>query len=464
MNKTCAVILAAGDGKRMNSNKPKAVCEVLFKPMISYVIDACNDCEINDICVVVGDNSEYIKEILPQNAQTVMQTERKGTGHALMMAKEYIKNSGATDVIVLYADAPFMAKEVIENAFERHHQTESDMTIITANVDNPYGYGRIIRDHGIFRGIVEEKDATELQKQITEINSGTYIFKTKYVLEYLDKIKNNNSQGEYYLTDLALIGLLEGKLVVPFKAKNNDIVLGANTRKDLYNLNEIARKRVIEKLMEQGVNFASTDGVIIGNDVKIGKDTIIYPSVVIKGKTEIGENCTITTGSIIENSKIGNDTLISSSQIYDSVVGDGVRIGPYSHLRPNSNLSDKVKVGNFVEIKNSNVGEKTSVAHLTYIGDTDMGARVNVGCGCVMVNYDGFRKFRTVVEDDCFIGCNTNLVAPVTVKKGAYTAAGSTITKEVPENGLGVARAKQRNIDNWATNYNEKNAQYKKKK
>ena len=167
---------------------------------------------------------------------------------------------------------------------------------------------------------------------------------------------------------------------------------------------------------------------------------------------------------MIENSKIGNDTLISSSQIYDSVVGDGVRIGPYSHLRPNSNLADKVKVGNFVEIKNSNVGEKTSVAHLTYIGDTDMGARVNVGCGCVMVNYDGFRKFRTVVEDDCFIGCNTNLVAPVTVKKGAYTAAGSTITKEVPENGLGVARAKQRNIDNWATNYNEKNAQYKKKK
>ncbi|MEG1448503.1 MAG: bifunctional UDP-N-acetylglucosamine diphosphorylase/glucosamine-1-phosphate N-acetyltransferase GlmU [Oscillospiraceae bacterium] len=464
MNKTCAVILAAGDGKRMNSNKPKAVCEVLFKPMISYVIDVCHDCEIDDICVVVGDNSEYIKEVLPKNAQTVLQSERKGTGHALMMAKEYIKNSQADDVIVLYADAPFMTKEVMENAFERHHQTDGDMTIITANLNNPFGYGRIIRDHGIFRGIVEEKDTTETQKQITEINSGTYIFKSKFVLQYLDKIKSNNAQGEYYLTDLASIGLLEGKLVVPFKAKNNDIVLGANTRKDLYSLNEIARKRVIEKHMEQGVNFASTDGVIIGNDVVIGRDTVIYPNVVIKGDCQIGENCTITTGSIIENSKIGDNTLVNSSQVFDSIVGSGVKIGPYSHLRPNSSLSDNVKVGNFVEIKNSNVGEKTSVAHLTYIGDTDMGSHVNVGCGCVMVNYDGFRKHRTTVEDDCFIGCNSNLVAPVTIKKGSYTAAGSTITKDVPENSLGVARAKQRNIEQWATSYNEKNAQYKKKK
>ena len=465
MNNTCAVILAAGEGKRMKSIRPKAVCEILFKPMISYVVDACKDAGISEICVVVGEGREMIEKILPEEIETVFQEETKGTSNALFTAREFIEKSSCSDVLSVCADSPFITGEDLKGALERHRLTESDMTIlsgISQNLDN--GHGRILRDHGIFRGIVEEKDANTAQKQITEINTGCYIFKKDFALSYTKKLEDIKEKEEKSLSYLASLGLLDGKTVVPFKSKNPNISLGANTRAQLFEISEIARKAVIEKLMDEGVSFAGVDGVIIGKDVKIGRDTLIYPNVIIKGQSKIGCGCEITSGTIIEDSVIGDECLVRSSFIEKSVMGDFVTFGPYSHLRPNCEISNRVKIGNFVEVKNSKIGEKSSIAHLSYIGDTDMGSGVNVGCQTSTANYDGFRKFRSEIGDDCFIGCHTSLISPVKLGRGAFTAAGSVITRDIPEDSLGVSRTRQENKEGWAKRYNQRNEAYKKKK
>lgn len=463
MKNTCAVILAAGEGKRMKSLRPKAVCEILFKPMINYVLDAVKNAGIDKICVVVGNGREYIDAILPEGVETVFQENAVGTSNALYTAREFIENSSCTDVLSVCADSPFISSDDIKGILERHKLTESDMTILTGispSITN--GHSRILRDHGIFRGLVEEKFATSAQLQINEVNTGCYIFKKDFALGYTKKYEELKPNEERNLSYLATLGLMDGKTVVPFKSKNPNIALGANTRRQLFKIGEIARKRVIYDLMDEGVSFAGIEGVIIGSDVKIGKETLIYPNVIIKGKSTIGEGCVITSGTIIEDSQIGNDCDIKSSLIEKSVMGNGVRFGPYSHLRPDCNISDNVKIGNFVEVKNSNIGEKSSIAHLSYIGDTDMGGHVNVGCQTSTANYDGFRKFRSTIGDNCFIGCHTSLISPVTLGDGAFTAAGSVITKDVPADALAVSRAKQENKESWAKRYNERNKAYKK--
>ncbi len=325
---------------------------------------------------------------------------------------------------------------------ELHTAQNNSVTVITAELDNPFGYGRIVRSRsdGIAE-IIEEKDASAAQKKIKEVNSGAYWFKTSDLLDFLSKLAPQNAQGEYYLTDTIGIAVSEGRRAGVYLTENKDVVLGANTRKELLMLRENARRKVIEKHMDGGVDFICTDGVIIGPDVEIEAATVIQPGTILKGKTKIGAHSKIGPNCLIDNTIIGRHCRLNAVQAYDSVIEDNVKIGPFVHIRPDSHIKSGVKIGDFVEVKNSVVGEQTSIAHLTYVGDSDVGKKVNFGCGTVTVNYDGVSKQRCEIGDSCFIGCNTNLIAPVKLGNGVYTAAGSTITKDVPDYALAVERS-----------------------
>lgn len=461
MQKSCAIILAAGQGARMKSKYPKAMCEVLFKPMICWVTDWCKKAGIEQICVVIGEGGEHIQKVLPEECITVEQAQRKGTGHAVMMASDFIAENIDCDIAVLNADAPFVSDAVLTQSLEQHRRQQAAVTVVTASLDKPDGYGRIVRENGQVVGIVEDRDADCQQKKISEVNSGAYWFSAAFLQDALTKIDCNNSQHEYHLTDTVKIAFEQGKKVEACCCEDQNLVLGANDRAGLLRLNEIANKIVVDRLLEDGVNFYCMDGIVISPDAVVGRDTTIAPGTQLKGAVVIGEDCMIGPNTIIENSQIGDGCQIHSSLIEQSKVGNGVRIGPNSHLRPNSVLADGVKIGNFVEIKNSTLGEKTSVAHLTYIGDSDFGSHINVGCGVVTVNYNGYRKFRSTVDDHAFIGCNTNLVSPVHVGENAYIAAGSTITGDVGAQDLAIARARQVNKPGWAAQYREKQLEEK---
>ncbi len=446
---TCAVILAGGQGKRMKSELPKPMLEVLDKPMLDWVIDACYESGIDNICVVTGYNHTVIEKHLGDTCKTVLQAERKGTGHAVMMAKEWLAQFDNGDVLVLNGDSPFIDKETILGSLWQHQHKNNAVTVITSEIDNPKGYGRILRTEDGIRGIVEENDASDEQKKIREINSGAYWFDIEKLLFALDRITPINSQGEYYLTDSIYILLDGGFKADAYKSENPDVTLGANDRKGLYALNNIARLNVINKLMDEGVEFTCIDGVTIDKDVKIGCGTKILQGSIIRGKTVIGENAVIGPNTLIENCVVGDNVALNSVQAFESEIERGARIGPFVQIRPGSKIGARVKIGDFVEVKNSTIGEDTSVAHLTYIGDTDVGCGVNFGCGVVTVNFDGENKFRTTIGNDAFIGCNTNLIAPVKVGDRAYTGAGSTITKDVPDGALAVERGQTRVIENF---------------
>lgn len=446
----CAVVLAAGDGKRMKSQKPKVLCEVLFKPMLSWVLNSCEQSGINNICVVAGFEYNQVLDFLNNKYSYAIQTERKGTGHAVMMAEDFLSKNQNTNVLILCGDAPFMDTKTILDSLAYHNTNNNSATIITAKLENPFGYGRIVRNENGVSSIVEQKEASREILKINEVNSGAYWFKTADLIEVLNRITSNNSQGEYYLTDAISLLVSENKRVDAYSSHSPDVVLGANDRKGLYTLSEIARKKIIDEHFENGVEFVSTDGVVISPDVTIGQGTTILPGTILKSKVEIGENCTLGPATLIENSVIGENCKINSSQIYNSKIENDVDVGPFSHIRPNSHIKSKVHIGDFVEIKNSTIGEGTGISHLTYVGDSDVGKNVNLGCGVVTVNYDGVNKHRCFVDDNAFIGCNTNLIAPVKVGKNAYTAAGSTITHDVPENALAIARVRQEIKHNYS--------------
>lgn len=451
MSNNCAVILAGGQGKRMKSELPKPMFEVLGEPMLEWVIKSCEEAEISDLCIVKGYNAGVIEDYIGGRYHTVMQEERKGTGHAVMTAAEWLGERRDGNVLILCGDAPFVDADTIKQSLELHIRNESAVTVITSEVNDPKGYGRILRsaDGKGISGIVEENDATDEQKKIREINSGAYWFRTEQLLYALEHIKPNNSQGEYYLTDSVFILLDAGFRADAYISPNPDVVLGANDRKGLLRLNDAARKAIIEKQLEGGVEFLCTDGVSIGRNVKIGVGTKILQGTIIKGNTEIGENCVIGPNCLIENCTVGNGTKLNYVQAYDSVIDSSVKIGPFVQIRPGCHIRSGVKIGDFVEIKNSEIGKNTSVSHLTYIGDSDVGSGVNFGCGVATANYDGENKFRTVVGDDAFIGCNTNLVAPVKVGSCAYTGAGSTITEDVPDGALAIERGKTEIIEGY---------------
>lgn len=449
----CAIIMAGGKGTRMKATCPKVMCEVLFTPMISYVVDAVKEAGAQDICVITGYKHEMLEEYLAkkdENIKTVLQQPQLGTGHAVMQAQSFIDEHLDDDIIILNGDGPLIDAETINKAYDYHKDNNNSITLISAIVDDTNGIGHIQRDeNGKLLRIIEHKDANEEEKKINESNAGFYWFNGHDLSYALSKITNNNAQNEYYITDSLEILLSAGKNGGAYVVENNEVTFGANDRKQLNMLNNIMRRNINDNLMVNGVDIPCTDGVMIGKDVKIGSSTVILPNTIILGDTVIGENCTVGPNTYISNSTVGDDVILDNCKILDSTVENGVDAGPFVKVRNNSTLKAGVHIGNFVEVKNSTVGEGSKSAHLTYIGDSDVGKNVNFGCGTVTCNYDGKNKSRCEIGNGAFIGCNTNLIAPVKVGEKAYIAAGSTITDSVPEDSLAVARARQVIKENW---------------
>ncbi len=444
-----SVILAAGMGTRMKSKMPKVLHKVCGKELCRWVIDASKAAGADTICAVVGHKAEMVKETLGGICEFVLQSEQKGTGHAVMQALDVIK-AAKGEVVILNGDTPLVTAEAIKNAIEYHKASGNQATVITAVLDDAAGYGRIVRgdDGGVIK-IVEQKDANDEEKKINEVNSGMYVFDSDSLVYALDKIAPNNAQGEYYLTDTLEILINAGKKVGGCAISDNDEIRGINDRVQLNEAEKIMQKRINETHMRNGVTMRNPESVYIEDGVEIGNDTEICQNVTIKAGTKIGSDCVIGMGSILDKAIIHDNADILSSVILNSEVDDGVHVGPFAYIRPNCHVGKDVKVGDFVELKNSNIDDGTKISHLTYIGDSDVGKRVNFGCGTVTCNYDGKNKYRTVIGDDCFVGCNTNFVSPINVGDGVYIAAGSTITEDIPDGSLSIARARQVNKEGW---------------
>ncbi|MGM0378703.1 MAG: bifunctional UDP-N-acetylglucosamine diphosphorylase/glucosamine-1-phosphate N-acetyltransferase GlmU [Bacillota bacterium] len=444
------IILAAGKGTRMKSSLPKVLHKVAGKTMLDHVIDSLESVDCNKSMVVIGHKKEMVKNEVNRKVNYVIQDKQLGTGHAVMMCQNQLPDNG--DVLIVYGDTPLLTSNTLNEFVKNHKDNGNVISVLSAKVDNPFGYGRIIKDSkGNLVKIVEQKDASDKEKKVNEINSGIYCIKAIDLKKGLDKLDNNNSQNEYYLTDLVSILKSENKKVGSYIIDDNKEITGVNTRKDLFNVQKIFTKRILDKHMENGVTIQSSN-VFIGKDVKIGQDSIILPGVYLTGKTSIGKNCIIGPNTTINNSKISNNVEVKNSTVINSEVENSSKIGPYAYLRPNSKIGKEVKIGDFVEVKNTSVGDGSKVSHLSYIGDGEIGKNVNIGCGVVFVNYNGKEKFKTKVGDDSFVGCNSNLVAPVTIHNKGYVAAGSTITQDVPSEALSIARKKQENKLNWVKN------------
>lgn len=450
MSDLLAVILAAGKGTRMKSALPKVLHQVGGKPMVEHVLDAAKSAGSSRNIVVIGFGAEKVQEELGERAEFVIQAEQLGTGHAVQQTAKLLADYSGT-VMVLCGDTPLLEGKMLAKLYAEHKAKDAAATVLTAIMPDPAGYGRVIRDQsGQVIKIVEQKDATPAELAVNEVNTGIYCFERTALFDALAGINCANNQGEYYLTDV--IGILAGQkaTVWAVAAAEYEQTLGINSRVQLAQAEKIIRSRKLQQLMESGVTIMDPASTFVDAEVTVGSDTVIYPFTWLEGNTKIGSNCEIGPNSRLQNTTVGDNAVLNITYAHDCQVGDNVTVGPYVHLRPNTVLSQGVKVGNFVEVKNSIVGKNSKIPHLSYIGDTDMGERVNIGSGTITVNYDGKHKHRTVIEDETFIGCNTNLVAPVRVGSGAYVAAGSTITKDVPADALGVARARQNNIDGWA--------------
>ena len=444
-----SVILAAGMGTRMKSKMPKVLHKVCGKPLSKWVIDASEAAGADKVCAVVGHKAETVKEVLGDVCKFALQAEQKGTGHAVMQAIDVIKNSKG-EVVILNGDTPLITAETINKAIEYHKNNGNQATVITAILDDATGYGRIVRDNdGSVLKIVEQKDASKEEKKINEVNSGMYVFDAQSLVYALDKITPNNAQGEYYLTDTLEILLSAGKKIGGYAISDNDEIRGINDRVQLNEAEKIMQKRINEYHMRNGVTMRNPESVYIEDGVEIGNDTEICQNVTIKSGTKIGSDCVIGSGSMLDRAVIHDGVDVLSSVILESEVDEGTHVGPFAYIRPNCHVGKEVKVGDFVELKNSNIDDGTKISHLTYIGDSDVGKRVNFGCGTVTCNYDGKKKYRTTIGDDCFVGCNTNFVSPINVGDGVYIAAGSTITEDIPENSLSIARARQVNKERW---------------
>lgn len=448
MTLNTAVILAAGAGTRMKSKKPKVLHQVNGKSMVERVVGEVEASGIHEIIVVVGNGAEDVKNHLEsKGASFAMQSEQLGTGHAVQQAAPYILEKG--NVIVLCGDMPLISRETITSFIQFHEENALDISVMTAMIENPFGYGRIIKENGKIQKIVEEKDANPEERLVKEINSGIYLFKEAILKKYLNSLQNDNVQGEYYLTDLIEIGINNGCKVGSYLISKSEEIMGVNSRKQLAEAEKIMQERIIHQLMDQGVTFIDPSHTYIEDHVQIGMDTIVYPGAIIKGKTTIGADCIIGQNSRIENAIIDDQVQIQSSVILDSHVKKKTTIGPFAYLRPGSQIGENVKIGDFVEIKNSIMGDGSKASHLAYVGDAEVGANVNIGCGVIFVNYDGKNKNKVIVEDNAFVGSNVNLVAPVTVRKNSFVAAGTTVTTEVPEGVLCIGRGKQRHISGW---------------
>lgn len=411
-----AVILAAGKGTRMKSNKSKLVHKIYGKELVKRVVETAKKSDIEDVIAVVGYKREQVQLVLGDSVRYAYQDEMLGTGHAVLQAEEYLKNKKGK-VVVLNGDVPIIRPETIKNLIQKSIDNKEYATLLTAIYNNPTGYGRIVRDiGGNIEEIVEEKDASEEQRKIQEINAGIYCFDIQELLKALKELKPNNAQGELYLTDVVKImnqkGLKTGAVII----KDNTEILGVNDRMQLELLTKVLKMRINQYHMKNGVTIEDIDNTYIYDDVEIGIDTVIHPNTTIKNDVVIGENC---------------------------------EIGPNAYIREGCRLANNVKIGSFVEIKKAIIGEGAKVPHLSYMGDCEIGAKTNIGCGTITCNYDGFNKSKTIIGEHSFIGSNTNLVAPVTLGKNSFVAAGSTITNDVPDDSLAIARQRQTNKEGW---------------
>jgi bifunctional UDP-N-acetylglucosamine pyrophosphorylase/glucosamine-1-phosphate N-acetyltransferase len=446
------IILAAGKGTRMKSDLVKVLHPLLGVPMLSYPIDlSINGIGSGKTIVVVGYQGERIRDRFTDERLTfVDQGDPVGTGHAVLCAEGHLKGFKGT-VIILCGDVPLLKRDTLRKFIDAHEGKDGSITVMTAVLEDPSGYGRIVRmNGGLIQRIVEEKDASPGELAIKEINTGIYCARSPFLFEALGKVSTDNAQGEYYLTDIVAIAHEEGRNVYAFPVEDSTEVMGINTRVDLAKADEILRNELLTGMMLGGVSIIDPKTTYIDKSVKVGRDTVIYPNCFLHGETVIGERCILEPNSQITDSKIGSDVVIKAcSVIAESTIEEGASIGPFARLRPGTVVKRNARIGNFVEVKKSVIGEGSKANHLTYLGDTTLGRDVNIGAGTITCNYDGKKKYPTVIEDFVFVGSNTALVAPVTAKKGSTIGAGSTITKDVPEGALAITRPKQRNIRGW---------------
>lgn len=448
------IILAAGKGTRMKSDTVKVLHPLAARPMLAYCLDLAVQLNPRKLVAVVGCQAERVQEVFARYSPAprwVIQPEQKGTADAVRCALPFVKEA-ADNVVVLYGDVPLLKRTVVEDLLKQHEKEKARLTILTARLDDPHGYGRILRDNdGKVVRIVEEADTDAQEKKIQEINTGIYCIRIPFLLEAIETLKADNAQGEYYLTDIvayaASKGLPVGWILTdePFRA------LGINTRKDLAEAEGTLRREICTTRMLEGVTMVDPLHTYIEASVTLGPDTVIEPGCQLRGNTRIGRGCVLGAGSIIVDTRMGDRVRVRPySVIQDSEIGDDALVGPMAHLRPGTVLEKGVCAGNFVEIKKTVMGQGSKAAHLTYLGDTEIGKNVNIGCGTITCNYDGEEKHRTIIEDDAFIGSDTQLIAPIKVGKGAYVGSGSTLTRDVPAESLAVSRAPQKNIENWA--------------
>lgn len=456
MSNRYAVILAAGQGTRMKSKLYKVLHPVCGKSMVQHVVDQISKLNIQKTVTVIGHGAEMVKSELGDQTEYVLQDKQLGTAHAVIQTEEILRDKEGVTIVVC-GDTPLIRAETMEALFSQHEKLDAKATILTAKIEDPTGYGRIIRNEGgLVEKIVEHKDATDTERKINEINTGTYCFDNQALFSALKKVSNDNVQGEYYLPDVIEIIKKQGDVVTAYQTDSFEETLGVNDRVALAEAERIMRNRINENHMRNGVTIIDPANTYIENDVQIGQDTIVFPGSILKGSTVIGSDCQIGPNSEIAGCEIGDGTVIRQSVAHKSSIGSHVNIGPFAHIRPDSKISDEVKIGNFVELKKTVFGKGSKASHLSYVGDAEVGSNVNLGCGSITVNYDGKNKFLTKIEDDVFVGCNSNLVAPVTVGKGSYIAAGSTITKDVPGKALSIARARQVNKENYVEKLNVK--------
>lgn len=445
-----AVILAAGQGTRMKSTCPKVLHQISGKPLVAWPAELSETLGCHSTLLVVGHGAAEVQSTLGDHRYSyVLQSEQLGTGHALLCAREALVGFSGT-LLLLCGDVPLLQQETLEAMLEMHAATKASVTLLTAVVDDPTGYGRIVRDDdGRVTAIVEQKDATADQLSITEINAGIYAFEAPWVFEALLSVGNNNAQNEYYLTDIVEAANHQGRTVGAMIVDAEE-VMGINDRSQLAEAAAVMRQRINEQLMHDGVTLIDPDNSYIDADVKIGPDSIVYPNVHLRGTTVIGSGCTIEPGVVMTDCQVGDNVHIKpGSVLAESKIGNGSAIGPMAHLRPGTVLAGGNKIGNFVETKKANLDTGSQASHLTYIGDAEVGKNVNFGCGTITCNYDGVNKHITEIGDDVFVGSDVQFIAPVKIGSNSLIGAGSTITKDVPDGALAIARSLQKNIEGW---------------
>jgi bifunctional UDP-N-acetylglucosamine pyrophosphorylase/glucosamine-1-phosphate N-acetyltransferase len=444
------IVLAAGQGKRMKSKLYKVLHPVCGKPMVGHVVDTLRHIDTARTVIVVGHGAEAVQAYLGDTVEYVFQEQQLGTGHAVLQAKKLLGGEEGITVVVC-GDTPLVKAETLQEMIRLHQQSGAAATVLTAHFENPFGFGRIVRgEDGHVIGIVEQKDCTPEQAQIKEINAGTYCFTNSKLFKALDQVKNNNAQNEYYLTDV--IGILRerNEIVEAYCTPDPGESVGVNDRVALAEAEKLMRDRINRRHMLNGVTIVDPANTYVEADVQIGADTVLLPGTVLRGRTVIGSDCRIGPQTEIADSTIHDGVTVKHSVLQEAVVGAHSSVGPFAYLRPGAKLGQDVKIGDFVEIKNAKLDDGTKVSHLSYVGDAVIGKNVNFGCGAITVNYDGFSKQLTEVGDDAFVGSNVNLIAPVKIGKGAYVVAGSTITDDVPENDLAIARERQTNKPGYA--------------